>query len=73
MCSITAVYFRGDEVMGERSMCLVMGLAYLLIAMMVLIIDESTLEVGVDPAYRSFYENASAFLKTQGLPSRYDT
>jgi len=69
MCSITAIYFRGDEVMGERSMCLVMGLVYLLISMIILIIDEKTLEVGIDPAYESFHDSASEFLKSQGLPS----
>ena len=71
LAKLTAIYFRGDEVMGERSMCLVMGLVYLLIAMIVLIINEDILEVGVDSAYKSFEENASAFLKTQGMVSRY--
>lgn len=46
-----------------------MGLAYLLAAMIVLIVDEHNLEVGVDPAYKSFHDHASAFLEAQGLPS----
>lgn len=66
---MTAVYFRGDEVMGERAMCMVMGGIYLLVAMIILIIDESNLEVGVDPAYKSFHDHASAFLQAQGLPT----
>ncbi|CAG7837937.1 unnamed protein product [Allacma fusca] len=66
---LTAIYFRGDEVMGERSMCLVMGTGYLLMAMIILIVSEDNLEVGVDSAYQSFHDNASAFLKTQGLDS----
>jgi len=67
MCSMTAIYFTGDEVMGERALCLVMGLVYLLIAMVVLIIDESNLEVGVDTAYKSFYGNALEFMEKQGV------
>lgn len=67
MCSITAIYFSGDEVIGERTMCMVMALVYLLIAMMVLIVDESNLEVGVDTAYKSFYENALQFMEKQGV------
>lgn len=63
------MYFRGDEVMGERALCMVMGLAYLLVSMIVLIVDEKNLEVGIDPAYQSFHEHASAFLVAQGLPS----
>jgi hypothetical protein len=55
--------------MGERAMCLVMGLVYLLIAMIVLIVDEETLEVGVDSAYKSFHDNASEFLQKQGVPT----
>lgn len=69
MATITSIYFKGDEVIGERAMCLVMGLVYLLFAMIILIIDNETLEVGIDPAYKSFYENASKFLQMQNLPS----
>ncbi|CAG9559518.1 unnamed protein product [Danaus chrysippus] len=38
-------------------------------AMIMLIVDENILEVGVDPAYDSFNENASKFLENQGLSS----
>lgn len=55
--------------MGERSTCIVAFCVFLLIAMIVLIVDEKNLEVGVDPAYASFYDNASKFLQNQGLTS----
>ncbi|XP_032456227.1 transmembrane protein 161B isoform X2 [Nasonia vitripennis] len=62
-------YFKGEESIGERSTCIVTGFAYLLIAMMVLIVDENTLELGLDDAYASFNHTASIFLKNQGLSS----
>ncbi|KAL4710775.1 hypothetical protein ACJJTC_009324 [Scirpophaga incertulas] len=65
--SLTKLYFTSDESIGERSTCIVAFCVFLLIAMMVLIVDESNLEVGVDPAYDSFYENASKFLENKGL------
>ncbi|CAK1598405.1 unnamed protein product [Parnassius mnemosyne] len=69
LLSLTKQYFTSDESIGERSTCIVAFCVFLLIAMMVLIIDESNLEVGVDPAYDSFYDNASKFLQNQGLSS----
>ncbi|CAH2991521.1 unnamed protein product [Chilo suppressalis] len=69
LLSLTKQYFTSEESIGERSTCIVAFCVFLLIAMMVLIIDESNLEVGVDPAYDSFYENASKFLENQGLSS----
>ncbi|XP_047528576.1 transmembrane protein 161B [Vanessa atalanta] len=69
LLSLTKQYFTSEESIGERSTCIVAFCVFLLIAMMVLIVDESNLEVGVDPAYDSFYENASKFLENQGLAS----
>ncbi|XP_046963400.1 transmembrane protein 161B [Vanessa cardui] len=69
LLSLTKQYFTSEESIGERSTCIVAFCVFLLIAMMVLIVDESNLEVGVDPAYDSFYENASKFLENQGLTS----
>ncbi|XP_013164473.1 PREDICTED: transmembrane protein 161B [Papilio xuthus] len=69
LLSLTKQYFTSEESIGERSTCIVAFCVFLLIAMMVLIVDESNLEVGVDPAYDSFYENASKFLENQGLSS----
>lgn len=69
LLSLTKQYFTSDESIGERSTCIVAFCVFLLVAMMVLIVDESNLEVGVDPAYDSFYENAYKFLQNQGLSS----
>ncbi|XP_030028766.2 transmembrane protein 161B [Manduca sexta] len=69
LLSLTKQYFTSEESMGERSTCIVAFCVFLLLAMMVLIVDERNLEVGVDPAYDSFYDNASKFLENQGLTS----
>lgn len=69
LLSLTKQYFTSDESIGERSTCIVAFCVFLLVAMMVLIVSEANLEVGVDPAYDSFYENASKFLENQGLSS----
>jgi hypothetical protein len=37
--------------------------------MMVLIVDENTLELELNMAYTSFNQSAAAFLETQGLDS----
>ncbi|XP_034940664.1 transmembrane protein 161B [Chelonus insularis] len=62
-------YFKGEESVGERSTCIVTGFMYLLIAMMILIVDENTLELGLDKAYSSFNVSATKFLGEQGLSS----
>lgn len=62
-------YFKGEESVGERSTCIVTGFVYLLIAMMILIVDEKNLEIGLDRAYVSFNDSASKFLGEQGLSS----
>lgn len=67
--SLTVQYFKGEESVGERSTCIVMGFAYLLISMIILIVDEKNLELGLETAYTSFNETASAFLSSQGLSS----
>lgn len=69
LTSLTVQYFRSDESIGERSTCIVTGFTYLLISMIFLIIDENTLETGVEQAYRSFNQSASIFLEGQGLHS----
>merc|ERR550525_224505 len=61
---------KGEEAGGERSLVMVMGAAYLLFAMMVLVVNEDTLETGLDMAYSSFNESAAAFLDNNaGLDS----
>ena len=69
LLSLWVQYFKGEESIGERSTCIVTGFAYLLVAMMVLIIDENTLEVGLEKSYTSFNHSASIFLEKQGLSS----
>ncbi|XP_066595632.1 transmembrane protein 161B [Prorops nasuta] len=69
LLSLWVQYFKGEESVGERSTCIVTGFAYLLIAMMILIVDENTLEIGLDKAYISFNQSASIFLDNQGLSS----
>lgn len=69
LISLTVEYFRGEESVGERSTCIVMAFIYLLAAMMVLIVDESTLEIGLEDAYDTFNKSASVFLSRQGLSS----
>lgn len=69
LSSLTVLYFQSDESIGERSMVIVACFLYLLIAMIVLVIDESILETGLEEAYSSFNESASKFLLEQGLSS----
>lgn len=69
LLSLWVQYFKGEESVGERSTCIVTGFAYLLIAMMILIVDENNLEIGLDKAYASFNHSASLFLDNQGLSS----
>lgn len=69
LISITIQYFGGEESVGERSTCIVMGFLYLLVSMIILIVDEETLEVGLEHAYNSFNTSATSFLVKQGLSS----
>lgn len=69
LLSLTVQYFKGEESIGERSMCIVMGFAYFLFSMMILIVDEKTLEIGLETAYNSFNQSAAVFLSHQGLNS----
>ncbi|KAG5872470.1 hypothetical protein JTB14_010608 [Gonioctena quinquepunctata] len=69
LLSLTIQYFKGEESVGERSTCIVMGFIYLLISMMVMIVDEKNLEVGLESAYHSFNQSASSFLEKQGILS----
>lgn len=67
LASLTIQYFRSDESIGERSTCIVTGLAYFLIAMIVVIIPERILEVGLNTAYEKFSEGAEKFMSEQGI------
>lgn len=71
LMGLTGLYFEGEEG-GERSLVICMGFAYLLAAMLVLVVSEDTLETGLDDAYASFNASAAAFLADNaGLDSRY--
>lgn len=67
--SLAAAYWRGDDT-GERSMCLTFGLFFFVVAMAVLVIDESLLDFGLDKGYETFSEKATEFMEKQGLSSR---
>lgn len=67
--SLTILYFRGEEPVGERSMCLTSGLFFFVAAMVVLIADENMLEFGLENAYQSFNASAHHFLLGQGVTS----
>jgi len=70
LLSLNGLYFEGEESAGERSLVMVMGGSYLLLAMMILLVDEATLETGLDKAYISFNNSAASFLeKNTGLDS----
>ena len=45
--SLTLVYWRGED-SGERSVCVSFGLFFLILAMGVLVVDESILEFGLE-------------------------
>lgn len=70
LLSLNSLYFEGEEAGGERALVLVMGLAYLLLAMVLLLLTEDTLETGLEQAYTSFNSSAATFLATNaGLDS----
>jgi len=66
--SLTAAYWRGDDT-GERSMCLTFGLFFFVVAMAVLVIDESLLDFGLDKGYDTFSEKVAEFMEKQGISS----
>ena len=53
-CHCYYCYNQGEEG-GERSLVLVMGGAYLLFAMLILVVDESTLETGLGILQNNLY------------------
>lgn len=65
--NLTSIYFKNEQSVGERSICLISGSIFLLIAMIVLITKESYLEFGLDDAYRSFNQSATAFVNSHAI------
>lgn len=66
--SLTSMYFRTDEG-GERMLCVIFGFFFLVFAMGILIVDENTLEFGLEKAYVNFSKEAREFLAAQGIDS----
>lgn len=74
---LTAIYFKNEKSIGERSICIISGCTFLLISMIVLITNENYLEFGLESAYVAFNKSATAFVSnhaitidSQRLPSR---
>lgn len=67
MFSLTRLYFKGDDAIGERSVCLTSGSIYFLVAMVVLSGNESFIELGLNDAYKNFNESARSYLVNHGL------
>lgn len=60
--SLTAIYFKNEQSIGERSVCIVSGCFFMLIAMVVLLTKETYLEFGLDDAYRSLNRSVIALM-----------
>ncbi|XP_043910758.1 transmembrane protein 161A [Protopterus annectens] len=58
-------YFRSEEG-GERSVCLVFGFLFLLIAMLVLVVREDYLEFGLESGFSAAFDNMEMFVRQQG-------
>lgn len=69
LLSLTLEYFKAEESIGERSTVIVTFFSYLVTAMAILLVDEGTLETGLETAYRSFNASAHQFLEKNSLNS----
>ncbi|KAF6097734.1 transmembrane protein 161A [Phyllostomus discolor] len=63
--TVTRLYF-GTEGGGERSVCLTFAFLFLLLAMLVQVVPEETLELGLEPGLASVTQNLEPLLKSQG-------
>uniref|UniRef100_A0A2K6ERL5 Transmembrane protein 161A n=2 Tax=Propithecus coquereli TaxID=379532 RepID=A0A2K6ERL5_PROCO len=63
--TVTRLYFSAEEG-GERSVCLTFAFLFLLLAMLVQVVREETLELGLEPGLASMTQNLEPFLKKQG-------
>ncbi|XP_058583326.1 transmembrane protein 161A isoform X2 [Neofelis nebulosa] len=63
--TVTRLYFSAEEG-GERSVCLTFAFLFLLLAMLVQVVREETLELGLEPGLASMTQNLEPLLKTQG-------
>ncbi|KAL0609598.1 Transmembrane protein 161A [Plecturocebus cupreus] len=62
---VTRLYFSSEEG-GERSVCLTFAFLFLLLAMLVQVVREETLELGLEPGLASMTQNLEPLLKKQG-------
>ncbi|XP_045348468.1 transmembrane protein 161A isoform X1 [Leopardus geoffroyi] len=63
--TVTRLYFSAEEG-GERSVCLTFAFLFLLLAMLVQVVREETLELGLEPGLTSMTQNLEPLLKMQG-------
>lgn len=63
--TVTQLYFSAKEG-GERSVCLTFAFLFLLLAMLVQVVPEETLELGLEPGLASMTQNLEPLLKMQG-------
>ncbi|XP_028391733.1 transmembrane protein 161B-like isoform X2 [Dendronephthya gigantea] len=63
---LTSPYWLSDE-SGEKSLCLTFGVFFFVLAMAILVVDESILEFNLDSGYEIFSEEAMLFLRQQGI------
>lgn len=68
LLALTGIYFKTEEG-GERILCLLFGFFFLIFALAVLIIDENTLELGLENTYANFSLATRNFLNSQGYES----
>ncbi|XP_073882583.1 transmembrane protein 161A isoform X13 [Macaca fascicularis] len=62
--TVTRLYFSAEEG-GERSVCLTFAFLFLLLAMLVQVVREDTLELGLEPGLASMTQNLEPLLKKQ--------
>ncbi|XP_054982437.1 transmembrane protein 161A isoform X2 [Sorex araneus] len=63
--TVTRLYFSAEEG-GERSVCLTFAFVFLLLAMLVQVVPDTTLELGLEPGMASMTRNLEPLLKPQG-------
>lgn len=69
LCSLTRALLSSPAQSGSAELCLVAGLAYFVISMIVLVVRGSWLELELDTAYSSFNSSAVHFLQLHGHQS----
>ncbi|KAM7142207.1 transmembrane protein 161A isoform 2-T2 [Molossus nigricans] len=63
--TVTRLYFSAKD-QGERSVCLTFAFLFLLLAMLVQVVPEETLELGLESGLASMTQNLEPLLKMQG-------